>query len=61
VQTSIATQCIKANKRFNARPQYYANITSRPTTATPPRNATGTAVDSDVDNHAKSNETSIAF
>ena len=32
-----------------------------PTTTTPPCNAAGTIVDGEVDNHAKSNETSIAF
>ncbi|KAN0113650.1 hypothetical protein V8E52_007576 [Russula decolorans] len=45
----IATQCMKASKRFNARPQ------SRP------RKAAGMVVDSDVDDHARSNETFIAF
>jgi hypothetical protein len=58
---------MKANKYFNVRPQYYANITLRsqgftyPTAATPPRNAGGTVVDSDIANHAKSHETSISF
>ncbi|KAN0109847.1 hypothetical protein V8E52_008953 [Russula decolorans] len=57
----IATQCMKASKCFNARPQYYTNIFTCPTSTTPPRNAAGMVVDSDVVNHARSNETSIAF